>query len=196
VATARLLVAAGVGEVLACNSDGAVHAGMTLDGPEAQWVAEHTNPDRRSGSAASLLAGADAFIGLSVPGLLTPDDVRTMAADPDVFALAMPEPELDPAHAEVAAVFGTGRPELPNQINSALAFPGIWRGVLDCRATRIDDTMVMAAAHAIAATCAGAVTPEHVVPSVLNPDLAPNVAAAVREAAEAAGLARLASAFA
>ena len=192
VATAKLLVAAGVGQVLACNSDGAVHAGKSFAEPEISWVAEHTNPERRDGDARSLLAGADAFIGLSVPGLISADDVRTMAKDPVVFALAMPEPELSPAEAEgVAAVFGTGRPELPNQINSALAFPGLWRGAIDCRATRIDDAMVMAAARAIAHTCAGAVTPDHVVPSVFNADLVPNVAKAVREAAIASGAARL-----
>jgi malate dehydrogenase (oxaloacetate-decarboxylating) len=115
-----------------------------------------------------------------------------MAKDPIVFALAMPEPELAPADAaEVAAVFATGRPDLPNQINSSLAFPGMWRGLLDCRARRIDDGMVLAAARAIAETSAGSVTPEHVVPSVFNPDLVPNVARAVREAAEESGAARL-----
>jgi len=194
VATAKLLVAAGVGQVLACNSHGAIHAGKSFEAPELIWIAEHTNPDRREGDARALLAGADAFVGLSVPGLISAADVRTMAKDPVVFALAMPEPELSPAEAaDVAAVFATGRPELPNQINSALAFPGIWRGAIDCRATRIDDAMVMAAARAIADTCAGAITPEHVVPSVFNADLVPNVAKAVRDAAVASGVARLTS---
>ncbi len=197
VATARLLVAAGVGEVLTCNRDGAVHAGKDYDEPELTWIAEHTNPDRRDGDARELLRGADAFIGLSVPGLIDADAVKAMAGDPIVFALAMPGPEITPAAAAgVATVFATGRPDLPNQINSALAFPGIWRGALDCRATRIDDGMVMAAARAIAATSAGAVAPDHVVPSVFNADLVPNVARAVREAAEASGAARLTGAAA
>lgn len=197
VATARLLVAAGVGQVLTCNSEGAVHAGKAYDEPELAWIAEHTNPDRRDGDVRALLRGADAFIGLSVPGLVDADAVRGMASDPIVFALAMPSPEIAPSEAATAtAVFGTGRPDLPNQINSALAFPGIWRGALDCRATRIDDSMVMAAARAIAKTCAGAVAPDHVVPSVFNADLVPNVAKAVRDAARASGVARLTSAAA
>ena len=197
VATARLLVAAGVGQVLTCNSEGAVHAGKAYDEPELAWVAEHTNLDRRDGDARALLRGADAFIGLSVPDLIDADAVRAMASDPIVFALAMPGPEIAPSEAAtVASVFATGRPDLPNQINSALAFPGIWRGALDCRATRIDDSMVMAAARAIAETSAGAVAPDHVVPSVFNADLVPNVAKAVRDAAQASGVARLTSAAA
>ncbi len=197
VATARLLVAAGVGQVLTCNSEGAVHAGKAYDEPELAWVAEHTNLDRRDGDARVLLRGADAFIGLSVPDLIDADAVRAMASDPIVFALAMPTPEIAPSEAAtVASVFATGRPDLPNQINSALAFPGVWRGALDCRATRIDDGMVMAAARAIAETSAGAVAPDHVVPSVFNADLVPNVAKAVRDAARASGVARLTSAAA
>ena len=197
VATARLLVAAGVGQVLTCNSEGAVHAGKAYDEPELAWIAEHTNLDRRDGDARELLRGADAFIGLSVPDLIDADAVRAMASDPIVFALAMPGPEIAPSEAAtVASVFATGRPDLPNQINSALAFPGIWRGALDCRATRIDDSMVMAAARAIAETSAGAVAPDHVVPSVFNADLVPNVAKAVRDAAQASGVARLTSAAA
>jgi len=197
VATARLLVAAGVGQVLTCNRDGAVHAGKDYDEPELTWIAEHTNPDRRDGDARELLHGADAFIGLSVPGLIDAAAVKAMASDPIVFALAMPGPEITPAAAAgVATVFATGRPDLPNQINSALAFPGIWRGALDCRATRIDDGMVMAAARAIAETSAAAVAPDHVVPSVFNADLVPNVARAVRKAAEESGAARLTGAAA
>jgi malate dehydrogenase (oxaloacetate-decarboxylating) len=192
VATVRILVAAGVGEVLACNREGSVHAGRTDLGPELAWIGERTNPDRREGDARTLIAGADAFIGLSAPGILSADDIRTMAPDPIVFALALPEPEISLEEAGgVAAVYGTGRPDAPNQINSALAFPGIWRGALDCRATRINDAMVMAAARAIAGTSAGALAPDHVVPSVFNAQLVPNVAAAVREAAEASGVARV-----
>jgi malate dehydrogenase (oxaloacetate-decarboxylating) len=189
VATAKLLVTAGVGEVVTCNSDGSLHAGKQLNRPELQWIAENTNPDRREGDARTLVAGADAFIGLSEPGVLDVAAVKSMAKDPLVFALAMPAPEVDPDGA--AAVYATGRPDLPNQINSSLAFPGIWRGLLDCRATRLDDGMVLAAARAIAATSAPALAPDNVVPSVFNADLVPNVAAAVRAAAEAGGHARL-----
>jgi malate dehydrogenase (oxaloacetate-decarboxylating) len=193
--TVRLLAAAGVKNVIACDSRGAVHAGRGDDDPEVRWVAENTNPEGRSGSTQEALEGADAFIGLSVPGLLSPDDVRRMAADPVVFALAMPEPEIGPDQAyDVAAVYATGRPDVPNQINSALAFPGIWRGALDCRATKINDAMTLAAAAAIAETAMGedgAISPYSIVPSVLSTELAPRVAAAVRQAAEQTGVARL-----
>jgi malate dehydrogenase (oxaloacetate-decarboxylating) len=193
IATARLLVAAGAGRVLACDRNGAVYRGRPqLDG-ELAWVAENTNPDGLTGSVQELMRGADAFIGLSVPDLITQDDVRAMAADPVVFALAMPAPEIAPrAAAEVTRVFGTSRPDTPNQINSALAYPGIWRGALDCRATRINDAMVMAAARAIAGVASGALAEDAIVPSVFNQALVPAVAAAVREAAEASGVARTA----
>ncbi len=189
VATARLLVAAGVGQIVACDARGSLHAGKQFSRPELQWVAEHTNPQRQEGDAASLVAGADAVIAFSDAGTLSVEAIRTMAKDPLVFALAMPTPNVQPG--ESAAVFGTAHPDVPNQITSSLAYPGIWRGALDCRARRIDESMVLAAAHAIADTCAGAVAPDHVVPSVFNADLVPNVAAAVRRAAEAAGHARL-----
>jgi malate dehydrogenase (oxaloacetate-decarboxylating) len=160
-ATARLLGAAGVGQVV--------------------------TPD---GDPRAALTGADAFVGLGA-GSLTGDDVRSMAVSPVVFALGTPA-ELSAADAAAAAVFGTAHADLPNQIDASLAYPGIWRGALDCRARRIDDTMLVAAAHAIAAT-AGAVAPDNIVPSVLNADLVPNVAKAVRAAAETSGAARLTS---
>ena len=193
IATARLLVAAGAGQIVSTDRKGAVFAGRDGVDGEAAWVAEHTNPDRRSGTVREVLRGTDAFIGLSTPGLLSADDVRAMAADPVVLALAMPTPEISAAEvAGIARVYGSGRPETPNQINSTLAFPGIWRGALDCRATRIDDAMVMAAARAIAGVAADALAEDRVVPSVFNRALAPAVATAVREATEASGVARTA----
>lgn len=191
--TVRLLAAAGVGEVLACDRRGAVHTGRADMDERLQWIADHTNPEGRTGSVHELIRGADAFIGLSVPGLLSADDIASMAPDPVVFALAMPTPELDPAEAGAAAVYGTGRPDLPNQINSSLAFPGIWRGAIDCRATRINDAMVMAAANAIAHVVEeeGVLSADYVVPSVFNKRLVPAVASAVRVAAVASGVARL-----
>ena len=158
--TARLLGAAGVGHV------------VTPDGGDVRVA----------------LAGADAFVGLGA-GALTGDDVASMAANAVVFALGTPA-ELSAADAGGAAVFGTAHADLPNQIDASLAYPGIWRGALDCRARRIDDAMLVAAAHAIAAT-AGNVEADNVVPSVLNADLVPNVATAVRRAAETSGAARL-----
>lgn len=190
--TVRILVAAGVGEnLIACDRRGAVHAGRTDLSDGLAWVAEHTNPDAFTGVAGELIEGADAVIGLSAPDILTRDEVARMAPDPVVLALAMPRPEISPAAAEgVARVYATGRPDVPNQINSALAFPGIWRGALDCRARRLDQAMIMAAARAIADTCGPALSEGYVVPSVLNRELVDNVAAAVRTTAEATGAAR------
>jgi malate dehydrogenase (oxaloacetate-decarboxylating) len=188
IATTRLLVAAGAGQVLACDRDGAVHPGRAgLEG-ELVWVAEHTNPERRTGDVRDLLRGADAFLGLSRPGLLSAEDVRGMADDPIVLALGN---EVSAAEAAgIARVFGTARPDTPNQVNSALAFPGIWRGALSCRASRINDLMVMAAGRAIAEVAAAALAEDAVVPSVFNRRLVPEVAAAVRDAAIASGVAR------
>jgi malate dehydrogenase (oxaloacetate-decarboxylating) len=194
-AAARLLTAAGIGNLIACDSKGAVHAGRTDLTGDARWVAEHTNPEGRTGDVAALLDGANAFIGLSAPNLLTGDDIGRMASDPAVFALANPTPELPPSEAEGRArVYATGRPDIPNQINSGLASPGIWRGALDCRATAINEAMTLAAARAIAETAVQehGLSEVNVVPSFFNPQLVANVAAAVREVAEATGVARLA----
>ena len=194
VATVRLLVAAGAGAVIACDSRGAVHRGRSELGGELDRIAELTNPDNETGDARTLVRGADAFIGLSVPGLLNEDDVRGMADDPVVLALAMPEPEVSPAVARATgAVYATGRPDIPNQINSAVAFPGIWRGMLDTRATSLEAPMLLAAAEAIAAIppAESPLSRESIVPSVLNPDLVPAVAAAVSRAATECGVARV-----
>jgi malate dehydrogenase (oxaloacetate-decarboxylating) len=193
-AVARLLTAAGVGNLIACDSKGAVHAGRTDLTGEARWVAENTNAEGRTGDVTALLEGANAFVGLSVPDLLTGDDIARMAADPVVFALANPTPELAPGQAEGRArVYATGRPDIPNQINSELASPGIWRGALDCRATTINEEMTLAAARAIAETAVQehGLSEVNVVPSFFNPQLVTNVAAAVRAAAEATGAARI-----
>lgn len=194
-AVVRLLVAAGVGTVVACDSKGAVHAGRgDLDDEGLTWIAGNTNAAGLSGPVTEVLAGAHAFVGLSAPGLLSADAVRAMAPDPVVLALAMPDPELLPEEAAgVARVYATGRPDVPNQINSGLASPGIWRGALDCRATEINVEMTLAAAEAIAATAAedGGVSEVNVVPSIFSQRLVPNVAAAVRAAAERTGVARI-----
>ncbi len=199
-AAVRLLAAAEVGQVIACDSRGAVYRGREgLDEPGLAWIAEHTNPDRRTGRAPELVRGADAFIGLSTPNLLSADDVAAMAPDPVVLALAMTEPEIAPDDAaRVARVYATGRPDVPNQINSGLASPGIWRGALDCRATEINQAMTLAAATAIAETAVEdlPLSEVNVVPSIFNQKLVPNVAAAVRRAAEATGVARLTGAAA
>lgn len=189
--TARILVAAGAGTVLAADSEGAIHTGRSDLGEDAAWVAENTNPDGRTDDVRGLLAGADAFVGLSAPGIISADDIRTMAADPVVLAMAWPEPEISITEAAgVAAVYGSGRPEDPNQITSSLAYPGIWKGVLSCRAQRIDQQMVLAASRAIASSCGTAMCSDYVVPSVLSDELVDRVADAVRTTAEQTGSAR------
>jgi malate dehydrogenase (oxaloacetate-decarboxylating) len=194
-AVIRLLVAAGAGTVIAVDSKGTIHAGRDDLSDEGHvWIAQNTNPGGVTGTAAQAVAGADAFVGLSTPGLLSAADVTTMASDPVVLALAMPGPEISPEDAAgVAGVYATGRPDVPNQINSGLASPGIWRGALDCRATEINQAMTLAAATAIAETALeeGGLSATNIVPSIFNARLVPNVAAAVRAAAEATGVARI-----
>ena len=193
-AAIRLLVAAGAGSVVACDSKGAVHVDRGDVSGDLSWLAHNTNSEGRSGKAAEVIAGADAFLGMASPGLLTAAAIATMAPDPVVLALAMPEPEISPEEAaSVARVYATGRPDVPNQINSGLASPGIWRGALDVRATEINQAMTLAAAQAIAETAAedSGLSEFNVVPSIFNARLVPNVAAAVRAAAEATGVARV-----
>ena len=157
-----------------------------------QKFAEITNPEQISGSLSEVLPGADVFIGVSGPGLITASDLRKMAPDPIVFAMANPDPEIRPEEADgLAAVIATGRSDYPNQINNVLAFPGIFRGALDVAATSITEGMKLAAAKAIAAC----VSPEdlaadHIVPSVFDVRVASRVAEAVAEAAVAEGVVR------
>ncbi|MBC7104986.1 MAG: NAD-dependent malic enzyme, partial [Firmicutes bacterium] len=157
-------------------------------------IAARTNRRGLKGGLAEALTGADAFIGVSAPNVLRPEDIRRMAPRPIVFALANPDPEIRPAEAAAAgaAVVATGRSDYPNQINNVLAFPGIFRGVLDVRATDINDEMKLAAARAIAGVVKSeALSPDHIIPKPLDPDVAPVVAAAVAEAAWATGVARV-----
>jgi malate dehydrogenase (oxaloacetate-decarboxylating) len=149
------------------------------------WVAEHTNPEGLSGSLKDVIAGADVFIGVSAPNLLEGQDIATMAPDAIVFALANPVPEVDPVAArEHAAIVATGRSDFPNQINNVLAFPGVFRGLLDVGAREITDAMLIAAAEAIADVVAeDQLNPSYIVPSVFDPSVAPAVAAAIREVA-------------
>jgi malate dehydrogenase (oxaloacetate-decarboxylating) len=192
IAVAKILLAAGAQTVIGCDSRGAVHADRgDLNDAKTEFAAL-TNPEQLSGSADELLEGADVFIGLSQPGAITIDGVRRMANRAIVFALANPVPEIDPETVEeLAAVVATGRSDYPNQINNVLAFPGIFRGALDVRARDIDESMKVAAAHAIADTISeDELSADYIVPSVFNRAVAPAVAAAVSAAAEAAGLAR------
>ncbi|GAA3398529.1 NAD-dependent malic enzyme [Cryptosporangium minutisporangium] len=181
----KLLLAEGVGDIIACDRDGALHTGSHGLNPSMQWLAEHTNSGGYSGSLAGALRGADVFIGVSAPNLLTGEDIAAMADRSIVFALANPDPEVDPRAArEHAAVVATGRSDEPNQINNVLAFPGVFRGLLDAQAREFTLPMALAAAEAIAnAVGADKVNPSVIVPSVFDPSVAPAVAAAVVDAA-------------
>jgi malate dehydrogenase (oxaloacetate-decarboxylating) len=186
VAIIKILQAEGVGQIVACDRAGVLHKGRRGLDESKRWVAEHTNPDGRTGTLRDALAGADVFVGVSGPGILEPDDLKPMAADAIVFALANPDPEVDPAGARRhAAVVATGRSDEPNQINNVLAFPGVFRGALDAGARTITEAMKVAAARAIAARVHDdELRPDYIVPSVFDRGVAPGVAEAVRHAAE------------
>jgi len=191
-ATTQILQAAGVQTVVGCDRRGALYAGRPdLDGVKAAY-AQTTNPDREHGSVDDALAGADVFLGLSRPGAVSLDGIRTMREDAIVLAMANPTPEVQPEDLEgIAAVVATGRSDYPNQINNVLAFPGVFRGALDVRASEITEEMKIAAAHAIAGVVApDELGPEYIVPSVFNREVVPAVAGAVAHAAELAGVAR------
>ena len=192
IATADVLAAAGVRNIVGCDHSGAVYRGRPNLPQHKAEFAERSNPDNESGSADDALAGADVFIGLSAPKAVSADGIRTMAKDAIVFAMANPVPEVMPEeiHDDVAIV-ATGRSDYPNQINNVLAFPGVFRGALDVRATTITREMEVAAAHAIASVISKEeLGPEYIIPSVFYRDVAPRVAAEVAAAAEASGVAR------
>jgi malate dehydrogenase (oxaloacetate-decarboxylating) len=178
----RLLRSSSPGDVLAVDINGIVHPGRDGLDDNLEWIADHTNADAVSGSLADALVGADVFIGVSAPNLFGADELATMADDAVVFALANPDPEIDPAIATAhAAVVATGRSDYPNQINNVLAFPGVFRGLLDAQARDITDAMLLAASAAIADVVAEP-NPSFIVPSVFDAAVAPAVAEAVRQA--------------
>jgi malate dehydrogenase (oxaloacetate-decarboxylating) len=192
VAITKILMTAGAADIVATDRRGAIHRGRDGLDPSKAWLAEHANPEGRSGSLRDVLAGADVFIGVSGPGLLNREDLETMAEGPIVFALANPVPEILPEDAQgVVAVMATGRSDYPNQINNVLCFPGIFRGALDAGATAITEKMKLAAADAIAAAVpSDDLRPEEIVPSVFNLGVGPSVAAAVAAAAQEDGVTR------
>jgi malate dehydrogenase (oxaloacetate-decarboxylating) len=181
----KLLLHAGAKQVVVCDMYGAVHRGRDHLDDSLRWIAEHTNAEEYAGDLRGAVAGADVFIGVSAPGILTGADIATMAPDSIVFALANPEPEVSPDDArEYAAVVATGRSDYPNQINNVLAFPGVFRGLLDAQSRTVATEMLAAAARALAAVVTDEeLGPNYIVPSVFHPDVAAAVAAAVREAA-------------
>ncbi|WP_454050752.1 malic enzyme-like NAD(P)-binding protein [Cellulomonas sp. Marseille-Q8402] len=186
-AVLKLLMAAGVRDVVVADIDGIVHPGRPLASPELEWIAAHTNPRGVTGDLRGALAGADVFIGVSAPNILTGADIATMAPDAVVFAMANPRPEIDPAEAaQHAAVVGTGRSDVANQINNVLAFPGVFRGLLDARSHVITDEMLLAAAMALASVVSDdELNPAYIIPSVFHPDVASTVASAVARVAGA-----------
>jgi malate dehydrogenase (oxaloacetate-decarboxylating) len=192
VAVTKMLLAAGVPDVVGCDREGIVYPGRPGLSPVKAEYARITNPRGLRGSADDALAGAHVFIGLSQPGAVSVAGIRSMADGAIVFAMANPTPEVLPEEIEdVAAVIGTGRSDYPNQINNVLAFPGIFRGALDVRAAEIDEPMKLAAAEAIASVVKpGEREPDYVIPSVFNREVAPAVAEAVARAAERSGVAR------
>jgi len=192
IATADILLHAGARNVIGADHDGAVYRGRPGLPTAKAAFAERSNPDNLQGSADELLAGADVFVGLSVPGAVSAAGIRSMASDAIVFAMANPTPEVMPEEIEGAvAVVGTGRSDYPNQINNVLAFPGVFRGALDVRASAITEGMKVAASHALATVIADdELGPEYVIPGVFNRDVCPRVAAAVAEAAVTDGVAR------
>jgi malate dehydrogenase (oxaloacetate-decarboxylating) len=186
----KLLLRQGVGDVIAYDRPGALHKGLPDLGPSWRWLAENTNRDGYAGDLRGAVHGADVFIGVSAPNLLTGDDIATMAKDSVVFALANPDPEVDPREARKhAAIVATGRSDQPNQINNVLAFPGVFRGMLDAQARTFTEEMALAAANAIADTVGiDKINPSVIVPSVFDARVAPAVAAAVRATARSGRL--------
>ena len=192
----RLLIAMGLDphHVILCDRHGAIYEGRDNLNPQKEEMAKITNSGHKAGTLAEMLVGADVFIGVSAPHCVTPEMVKSMAKDPIIFAMANPTPEImpDEALAAGAAVMGTGRSDFPNQINNVLAFPGIFRGALDVRASDINDAMKIAAAKAIA----DFVTPdklsaEYIIPSPLEEGVSEVVAKAVAQAAKDSGVARV-----
>src|SRR5216683_709257 len=186
-AVLKLLLGAGASaaNVVVCDDRGSVHAGRPGLDDSLRWIAENTNRDGYAGNLAGAVRDADVFIGLSAPGILSGADIAAMAGNAIVFALANPDPEVDPeAASQYAAVVATGRSDYPNQINNVLAFPGVFRGLLDAQSRMVTDDMLIAAARALAGVVSPAeLGPHYIVPSVFHPDVASAVAAAVRDAA-------------
>jgi len=191
-ACTRMILAAGVRNVIGCDIEGAIHADTPATCDMRVWYAAHTNPGGERGGVHEVIVGADVFIGVSVGNILTGEDIQKMAKNPIVFAMANPTPEIMPEDAApYAAVMATGRSDYPNQINNVLCFPGMFKGALACRASRINKEMKMAAAYAIADIISESeLHPEYIVPSVFDKRVVPAVAKAVEEAANRTGVSR------
>lgn len=192
VAIAKILISAGACDLIVCDRRGAIARDLPPLQPSKLWIAENTNERCVHGQLTEVIAGADVFVGVSAPSLLNREDIMKMAEKPIVFALANPEPEVEPKEIyDVAAVIATGRSDYPNQINNALAFPGVFRGALDCHARVINDEICLAAAHALAGMISeDELSAEHIIPSLFNDQVSTVVAKAVRQAAKQTGVSR------
>ncbi|MBW5448067.1 NAD-dependent malic enzyme [Cohnella sp. CFH 77786] len=192
VACSKILMAAGVGEIIGVDREGILTADRTYGNPMWQWYAENSNPRRLSGGLSEAVEGADVFIGLSAGGILKREHVLSMSRDPIVFAMANPTPEITPEEVEdIVGVIATGRSDYPNQINNVLCFPGIFRGALDCRASEINEEMKLAAAEAIASVIRDDERNKlYIIPSAFNQEVVKEMRARVVEAAIRTGVAR------
>lgn len=192
VACSKILLSAGVTNLIGVDRHGALVAGTAYDNPMWQWYAENTNPSRVQGSLRDVIQGADVFIGLSAGGLLRREDVMAMADNPIVFAMANPTPEIKPEEVEdIVGVMATGRSDYPNQINNVLCFPGIFRAALDCRASTINEEMKLAASEAIASAISDEERSRHyIIPSVFNQAVVKAIRDLVIKAAIRTGVAR------
>lgn len=193
VACTKIVMAAGVKNIVGCDTTGALYEGRKENMNWVKdWYARNTNPEKESGTIHDVIKNADVFFGLSAPGVINEIDLQNMAEKPIIFAMANPIPEIMPEDAQgIAAVMATGRSDYPNQINNVLCFPGIFRGALNCRASRINEEMKLAAAHAIAETIGpDELHPDYIIPSVFDKRVAEAVASRVEEAAYSSGVAR------
>ncbi|MGI9048355.1 MAG: NAD-dependent malic enzyme [Rubrobacteraceae bacterium] len=192
VACAKIMMSGGAVNIVGCDSRGIVHIDRGGLNPSKQWFAEHTNPEGRTGDLSDAVEGADLFLGLSAPNVLSVDHLKSMNEDPIIFAMANPDPEIRPEEAYGhARIIATGRSDYPNQINNVLCFPGIFRGALDVRAREIDENMKLAAAEAIASVIPdNEISEDYILPSVFDERVAPAVAETVAEAAKESGMAR------
>ena len=194
IAITKLLMSKGLKKVILCDRMGAIYQGREGLNDIKSEMAKISNLEMKKGSLAEVIKGADVFVGVSAPGSLTKEMVKTMAKDPIIFAMANPVPEIMPNEAIEAGakIVGTGRSDFPNQINNVLAFPGIFRGALDVHARDINDEMKLAAAEAIANVIPESeLTPEYIIPDAFNPAIKEAVSSAVKEAARKTGVARL-----
>lgn len=186
-AVLKLLLAAGARDVVVADIDGVIHTARPGLADSLRWTAENTNPRGFTGTLKEALAGADVFIGVSAPNVISGDDVATMAEGSIVFAMANPAPEVDPDEAaKHATIVGTGRSDFANQINNVLAFPGVFRGLIDARSSKVTESLLLAAAKALASVIhEDELNPTYIVPSVFNPEVTTLVAAAVEATARA-----------